>query len=103
MAGRSPTDILADVLDPNRSVSVDGRSYTLVTKDGVVIVGVLAGETATSVSLKKPGGAIESVLRSDIEQLQFSGRSLMPEGFDRLMTPEELANLIAFLKDASAK
>lgn len=103
VAGRSPTDILADVLDPNRSVSVDGRSYTLVTKDGVVIVGILAGETATSVSLKKPGGAIESVLRGDIEQLQFSGRSLMPEGFDRLMTPEELVNLIAFLKDASAR
>lgn len=103
VAGRSPTDILADVLDPNRSVSVDGRSYTLVTKEGIVTLGILAGETATSVSLKKPGGAVESVLRSEIEELKFTGKSLMPEGFDRLMKPDELASLIAFLKDATAK
>ena len=101
VAGRSPTDILADVLDPNRSVSVDGRSFTLVTKGGVVHSGLIAGESATSVTLKKPGGMLESVLRTDIEELRFTGKSLMPEGFEQLLTPGDLANLIAFLKDAN--
>jgi len=103
VAGRSPSDILADVLDPNRSVSVDGRSYTLVTKEGVVYSGLIAGESATSVTLKKPGGILESVLRTDIEELRFTGKSLMPEGFEQLLPPADLANLIAFLKDASSK
>jgi len=103
VAGRSPTDILADVLDPNRSVSVDGRSYVLITKDGVVSSGIIAGETATSVTLKKPGGILESVLRSDIEELRFTGKSLMPDGFEQLLPPADLANLIAFLKDADTK
>lgn len=103
VAGRSPTDILADILDPNRSVSVDGRGYTLVTKSGVISTGILAGETTTSVSLKKPGGVIESTLRSEIEELRYTGKTLMPEGFDRLMTPEDLANLIGFLKNADVR
>ena len=103
VAGRSPTDILADILDPNRSVSVDGRGYTLVTKSGVISTGILAGETTTSVTLKKPGGAIESTLRSEIEELRYTGKTLMPEGFDRLMTPEELAQLIGFLKNADVR
>jgi putative membrane-bound dehydrogenase-like protein len=103
VAGRSPTDILADILDPNRSVSVDGRGYTLVTKSGSISTGILAGETTTSVTLKKPGGAIESTLRSEIEELRYTGKTLMPEGFDRLMTPEELAQLIGFLKNADVR
>jgi putative membrane-bound dehydrogenase-like protein len=103
VAGRSPTDILADILDPDRSISADGRSYILLTKAGVVSTGLIAGETATSVTLKKPGGGIESVLRTDIEELRFSGKSLMPEGLEQLMTPDDLANLIAFLKDAQSK
>lgn len=103
VAGRSPTDILADVLDPNRSVSVDGRSFTLVTKNGVVHSGLIAGESATSVTLKKPGGLLESVLRTDIEELRFTGKSLMPEGFEQLLTPGDLANLVAFLKDANSR
>lgn len=103
VAGRSPTDILADVLDPNRSVSVDGRSFTLVTKSGVVHSGLIAGESATSVTLKKPGGLLESVLRTEIEELRFTGKSLMPEGFEQLLLPGDLANLIAFLKDADIR
>jgi putative membrane-bound dehydrogenase-like protein len=103
VAGRSPTDILADVLDPNRSVSVDGRSFTLVTKSGVVHSGLIAGESATSVTLKKPGGLLESVLRTEIEELRFTGKSLMPEGFEQLLSPGDLANLIAFLKDANIR
>lgn len=42
-------------------------------------------------------------MRSDIESLQFTGKSLMPEGFDQLLPPADLANLIAFLKDAGSK
>lgn len=103
VAGRSPTDILADILDPDRSISSDGRSYVLVTQSGVVHSGVIAGESTTSVTLKKPGGGIESILRSNIEELRFTGKSLMPEGFEQSMSPQDLANLIAFLKDAEAK
>ncbi len=98
VAGRSPADIIVDVLEPNRSVSADGYGYSVLTKDDEVLSGLIAGETATSVTLKKPGGELVSILREEIQELRHLGKSLMPEGFERSLTPEELACLVSYLK-----
>lgn len=98
VAGRLPSDIIVDVLDPNRSVAADGFGYAILTKDDEVLSGLIAGETSTSVTLKKAGGELVSVLRDDIQELRHLGKSLMPEGFERSLTPEELASLVAYLK-----
>jgi putative membrane-bound dehydrogenase-like protein len=98
VAGRLPSDIIVDVLDPNRSVAADGFGYAILTKEDEVLSGLIAGETATSVTLKRAGGELVSVLRDDIQELRHLGKSLMPEGFERSLTPHELASLVAYLK-----
>ena len=100
VAGRRPSDIIVDVLDPNRSVSADGFGYAILTKDEEVLSGLIAGETSTSVTLKKSGGDLVSILRDDIQELRHLGKSLMPEGFERSLSPKELAHLVAYLKSA---
>ncbi len=37
-------------------------------------------------------------LRSEIEAIRPTGRTLMPEGFEEALGPQGLADLIAFLK-----
>jgi putative heme-binding domain-containing protein len=103
VAGRSPQDILMDILDPNRSVSEDGISYAVLTDDERILTGIIASESSTSVSLKQAGGSIETVLRSDIQEWKRLGKSLMPEGFDDSITPEEMSSLILFLKSPTAE
>ena len=98
VAGRLPSDIIVDVLDPNRSVAADGFGYAILTKDDEVLSGLIAGETSTSVTLKKAGGELVSILRDDIQELRHLGKSLMPEGFERSLSPKELASLVAYLK-----
>jgi putative heme-binding domain-containing protein len=100
VAGRNPSDIIVDVLDPNRSVSADGFGYAILTKDDAVLSGLIAGETSTSVTLKKSGGELVSILREEIQELRHLGKSLMPEGFERSLTPKELASLVAYLKSS---
>jgi hypothetical protein len=39
-------------------------------------------------------------LRSDIAEIHASGLSLMPEGLEQTMTPQDLANLISYLNSA---
>jgi putative membrane-bound dehydrogenase-like protein len=102
VAGRSPSDIIVDILDPNRSVSADGYGYALLTQDDEVLSGVIAGETDTSVTILRPGGEMVSVVREEIQELRYLGKSLMPEGFQRALSPIELASLVAFLKSSSA-
>ena len=59
--------------------------------------GIIAEESAASLTIKRADGVTETVLRRDITQLSGSGRSLMPEGLESVITVEQMADLLAFL------
>jgi putative heme-binding domain-containing protein len=44
------------------------------------------------------GGAEETVLRNDLREIKSSGLSLMPEGLEKAIKPQDMADLIAYLK-----
>ncbi|MBX9792207.1 MAG: ThuA domain-containing protein [Pirellulales bacterium] len=96
VAARKRPDILAEILDPNRSVEGNFQQYTLVLADGRVLAGLLASETRTTLELVDAEAARHVVLREEIEELEGTSRSLMPEGFEKLPA-EELVNLLEFL------
>ena len=58
---------------------------------------MLVAETANSITLRSANGE-ETILRADLAQLTSSGLSLMPEGFEKIFTPQDLADLIAFVR-----
>ena len=84
-------------LDPNRAVDQHYMSYTAVTNDGVVKTGILAEETGNAITLLGQNGEKTVLLRSQLESLTSNGKSLMPEGLEKQITPEEMADLIKFL------
>jgi putative heme-binding domain-containing protein len=93
----SSEQVLINILDPNREVAPNFVGYTIETKDGRTIDGLIADESAASLTLKRAEGVTETVLRRDITQLSGSGLSLMPEGMEAAITVEQMADLIAFL------
>ncbi|MBA3315163.1 MAG: c-type cytochrome [Planctomycetaceae bacterium] len=96
---RTPEALLVDILDPNRAI--DGRyvAYTIALRDGTVQTGLLTAETSNAVTLAQPDGKSLSILRSDIEEMHSEGKSLMPVGVERTIPPQEMADLIAFIKN----
>lgn len=94
---RSPDEILVHILDPNREVAPNFMNYVIVLKDGRSITGSIAAETAASITLKRAEGATDTVLRDDVEEIAGSGKSIMPEGVEEKISPEQMADLIAFL------
>ena len=93
----SPDQVLINVLDPNREVAPNFVDYIIETKDGRTVDGIIAEENASSVTLKRAGGAQETVLRRDIAKMTGSNLSLMPEGLEAAVSIEQMADLIAFL------
>ena len=89
--------LLVSLLDPSRQVSPDFLAYTLVTGDGQVLSGLLANETPHSVTLRRADAADEIVPRENIELLKASGKSLMPDGFEQKLSPQDVADLLDFL------
>ena len=60
-------------------------------------VQLAAEETATSVSLKRAEGHVDTVPRSEIESLVSTRQSIMPEGFEKQLDQQAMADEIAFL------
>jgi putative heme-binding domain-containing protein len=95
---RSPQEILIHVLDPNREVSPNFLEYVVRLTDGRVLTGLISADTDAGLTLKRAQNQEETIPRTDIEEMITSGKSLMPEGVEQKVTPQEMADLIAYLK-----
>jgi putative heme-binding domain-containing protein len=91
------TELLTHIIDPSRSVEGNFVQYTVATKDGRVINGLLSSETKTSVELIDAEAKRQVVLREDIDEMAVSKKSLMPEGFEKQVSTDDIKNLLAFL------
>jgi putative heme-binding domain-containing protein len=97
MRARGAEAILTALLDPNREVNPQYLNYTLVTLDGRVLNGMIESESATTIELRRAEGAGDTVLRIDIDQLKSTAQSLMPEGLEKEIDREAMADLLAYL------
>ena len=97
--GKTPQQYLTDIIQPNRAIDNNYVNYTLHAEDGQVFNGILATETSTSVTLKQAGGKTITFRRDEIEELRSSGASLMPDGLEKQIPHQDMADLIAFIKN----
>ncbi len=97
VANKTPQYLLQEILDPNRNVDSRYVAYVALTKEGRAFSGLLASETAGSITLKGQEGKQQVILRSDLEELQSSSMSLMPIGLEKDLSKQDLADLIAYL------
>ena len=98
MKNRGPEAILLNVLDPNREVNPQYLSYAALLTDGRTISGMIASETATSLTFKRADNATDTVLRIDIQQLKSTGQSLMPEGMEKQIDKQAMTDLLEYFK-----
>jgi putative membrane-bound dehydrogenase-like protein len=98
VAPRPATALLEDILHPNKEAAPNYLQFLVVTGEGQVFSGVLVQDSPDSVRLRRAEGLEETVRRSQIAQLRSTGRSLMPEGFERTISVEQMADLLRFLK-----
>lgn len=94
---RGAEAILWNVLDPNLEINPAYVNYVAVLSDGRTVTGMISEETATSVSLKRAEGHVDTVPRSEIESLVSTRQSIMPEGFEKQLDQQAMADVIAFL------
>jgi putative heme-binding domain-containing protein len=96
IASRDRTDILLEILDPNRSVEANYRLWNVTTKDGNTYSGRLEAETQTTVEILDAAAQKHVIQRRDIEALEASPLSIMPVGFEALPA-DDLKALIEYL------
>jgi putative membrane-bound dehydrogenase-like protein len=100
---RPPQEILAEIVDPNRSVEANYRLWTAETKTGETYSGRLDTESQTAVELLDLTGQRHSLQRKDLTSLKASVLSIMPEGLLDQSSQEDVASLMRFLLEPGAK
>ena len=96
-SGRSNLDyLLENVMDPNAVVPAGYRLTTVALKDGRSLSGILRDETVRTVTLQAPGQT-QVIDRHDIQGVETSNQSMMPEGLLEGLSFESARNLLAFL------
>lgn len=89
--------LLSNVFDPSLVIGAAYQARTVVTADGRVITGLVAEDSERRVVLKVQGGKIETIARGDIDEMETSRLSLMPENLEQQLKPDEIADLFALL------
>ena len=86
------------ILDPSAAVEGKYLNYVAVTTAGRSLTGILATETGSSITLLAAEGKSESVLRDEIEELRSTSKSLMPDGLEKDLSQQDIADLIEFVR-----
>lgn len=94
---RGLASIMLNVLDPNREVKPAFVSYVVLTDGGRVYSGMIISENANSITVQQPDGKSTTVQRNEIETLKSTGLSFMPEGLEKQIDQQSMADLLAYL------
>jgi putative heme-binding domain-containing protein len=97
MAGKPAEQFVLAILDPNAAVESRYQNFSATMKDGHEVSGIIIAETPTTLTLRAPNRADETLLRGELKALNAGGLSLMPDGLESALTPQQLADLIAFV------
>jgi putative membrane-bound dehydrogenase-like protein len=97
-SAREPEALLTHILDPNFYIPPQFVQYVAVDHNGRTYTGILTDQTSTSITLKREKEASDTLLRSNLEELSSTGKSLMPEGLEKKVSKRDMADLIAYLQ-----
>jgi putative heme-binding domain-containing protein len=98
LTDRSRAALTEAILAPNRSVEPQYYGYIIQMADGRVLSGIIADEAGDALTLHLADGRRITVQRSEIEEIQSTGVSLMPEGMQNELDPAELFDLIEYVR-----
>ncbi len=94
----SPEAMFTAIARPNDGISFGFEGYTLSLSDGSVLSGYYLSKTAGARTLMTMGGVPRAISAAEIEKEEALDRSLMPSGFDQILSSQELADLISYLQ-----
>ena len=94
---RSREDLLESIVFPSSSFVRSYEPTVVVTEDGRTFNGLLTRQDDQALVLTSQPDKEERIDRADVAEVQPSKVSIMPAGMDRVLSRQELADLLEFL------
>ncbi len=97
VASKSHEFLLQEIFDPNRNLDSRYVAYQAITDSGRTFSGLLLAETQSNITLRGPEAKDESLVRSELEELVSNRLSLMPEGLEKVLSKQDIADILSYL------
>lgn len=94
----SAESIMINIIDPDRSISHGYEMWSVTLQDGTTMQGIISAETPNAIILRKEGGIETTLARRNIKSMSALGMSAMPVGFENKISRQQMADLLAFLR-----
>jgi putative heme-binding domain-containing protein len=95
---RTERDLIESILFPSATLARDYEAHSFDLASGETIIGVIRGNTGPTLTIADATGQERTLPREQIVAQQTLPTSLMPTGLDRVLTEQELLDLVAFLR-----
>ncbi len=103
LTDKSPRALIEAILNPNRAVDLQYRSYVVLLENGEIRNGTIAEEIGDSITLVQADGKRVAIARREIDEIRNTGLSLMPEGMQAELTPQGMADVIDYIQSKLGK
>ena len=91
------------ILYPSAAISHNFETSLVATDDGLTRSGILVSESDTEVKLKDENGIIHTIPVNAIEEKSKTDASLMPSDIQKLLSAQELVDVVEYLSTLKAK
>ena len=91
------------ILFPSAAISHNYESYFVALENGTTVTGLLISKTPTSVTIKDAESIIRTFKQNDIDKMVKQPISLMPADLTKLMTNQEIVDVVDYLTTLKKK
>lgn len=90
--------MFVSILDPSSGISHNYETFTAVLVSGNIVTGLRINQTDEAVTLRDAEAIDKTIPRTEIEELVVSKVSLMPADLQKVLSPQELVDVVAYLE-----
>jgi len=98
-----PAELIQSILQPGAVIAQGFDTYSFIMKNDEVYVGFVTLESADTIHIRTAVGVAKELRSKDIKQRAKLPVSSMPPGLAAALTPNQLADLLAYLQSLKTK
>ncbi|MHB8955106.1 MAG: PVC-type heme-binding CxxCH protein [Pirellulaceae bacterium] len=95
---RSSRDLVESIVLPSATIAQRYETYVVLTDAGRTFTGVITRQSREVLVLTDASGAESRIRRDEIDEMEMSRRSIMPETTIKTLAREEVRDLLAYLQ-----
>jgi putative heme-binding domain-containing protein len=92
------SELLGDIIMPSKRIEEGYETYVVDLTSGETLDGIMSAQTSATITLRQEQKREVTIPRQDIRNMYASKVSMMPDGLEKQISIEQMADLLAFLK-----